>query len=225
MRIVLLGPPGAGKGSLASLLAKRLGIAHLSTGEIFRQEIARGSLLGRRVQSYVASGRLVPDALVIQVMAQRLNAKRRTRGFVLDGFPRTHGQAVGLDQALKRQGVSIDGAIYLGCSVSLLLRRLSGRRVCPQCGTIFHIRTMRPRRPGRCDQCQARLVIRKDDQPDMIRRRLNIDGAASRPLVSYYRKRGLLSRLDGSASVETVFGRMLKQIQRQGWLITRSKDD
>jgi adenylate kinase len=218
VRIVLLGPPGAGKGSLASLCNVRLGLVHLSTGEIFRQEIARQSLLGRRVQRYVVNGRLVPDLLVVTVMATRLNGATLRQGFVLDGFPRTRGQAAGLDRVLNRRDTPLDAAIYLTSPEPLLIRRLSGRRVCSRCGANYHIRTMRPKHPGHCDRCQGPLMTRKDDQASTIRKRLAIDRNASTPLLGYYRRRGLLHLVDGKGHIDTVFARTLKLFRRKGWL-------
>ena len=220
MRIVLLGPPGAGKGSLAVLCASRLGLAHLSPGQIFREKIARNSPLGRRVNRYVTSGRLVPDALVVQVMTARLGAKTLAGGFVLDGFPRTRGQAAGLDRVLRRKRRPLDGAVYLTSPEALLVRRLSGRRVCPRCGMNYHVRTMRPKRPGRCDRDHAPLVIRKDDQPETTKKRLAIDRKASRPLLAYYRRHRLLYNVDGAGHIETVFVRTRKLFRRNGWLRT-----
>jgi len=217
VRIVLLGPPGAGKGSLASLYHARLRIPHLSTGEIFRQEIARHTPLGRRVQRYVTSGRLVPDALVVQVMAARLTG-RRLRRFVLDGFPRTRGQAAGLDRALRARGFPLQAAVYLTSPEPLLVRRLAGRLVCARCGENYHIRRMPPRRPGVCDRCGGRLITRKDDEPATIRKRLAIDRKAATPLVAYYQRRALLYRVDGAGHLETVFQRTLRLFRRQGWL-------
>lgn len=217
MRLVLLGPPGAGKGSLASLYRARLKVAHLSTGDIFRQEIARDTALGRRVSGYVTNGRLVPDALVVAVMAARLG-RTRTSGFVLDGFPRTRGQAAGLDRVLTRSGRPLDGAVYLTSPHALLVRRLSGRRVCGRCGANYHVRTMRPKRQGRCDRCGGRLLTRKDDQPRMIARRLAIDRKAARPLVAYYRRRGAFYRVNGAGRVDTVYRRTLALFRRHGWL-------
>ena len=217
MRIVLLGPPGAGKGSLASLYRARLGAAHLSTGDIFRQEIARDTAVGRRVGRYVTNGRLVPDALVVAVMAARL-ARMRARGFVLDGFPRTSGQAAGLYRVLERAGRPLDGAVYLTAPHALLVRRLSGRRVCARCGANYHVRTMRPKRPGRCDRCWGRLLVRKDDQPRMIARRLAIDRKAAAPLVAYYRRRGALYPVNGAGRVDAVYRRTLALFGRVGWL-------
>jgi adenylate kinase len=218
VRIVLLGPPGAGKGSLASLYQSRLGIAHLSPGEIFRQEIARRSTLGRRVRRYVVAGRLVPDPLVVEVMAARLTAGTLARGFVLDGFPRTQGQAAGLSRVLRQRRAPLDGAVYLTSRQALLVRRLSGRRVCPRCGRNYHIRTMRPRRPGQCDRDQAPLEIRKDDQPETIRKRLAIDRKAATPLLAYYRRRGLLHFVNGAGHIDTVFARTLALFRRNSWL-------
>ena len=218
MRIVLLGPPGAGKGSLASLYATRLRMAHLSTGEIFRQEITRNSALGRRVKRYVTNGRLVPDRLVVQVMAARLRRERLTKGFVLDGFPRTRGQAAGLDRVLQRRHQPLDGAVYIASPAPLLIRRLSGRLVCESCGENYHVRTMRPKRPGRCDRCHGALVTRKDDHPTTIKKRLAIDRKASKPLLDYYGDHGLLQRVDGRGHIHAVFVRTIKLFRRRGWL-------
>ncbi|MBI3321827.1 MAG: nucleoside monophosphate kinase [Candidatus Omnitrophica bacterium] len=218
MRIVLLGPPGAGKGSLALLYNVRLGVAHLSTGAIFRQEIARHSALGRRVQQHVSAGRLVPDALVVKVMGSRLDARTLTKGLVLDGFPRTVGQAAGLDGVLRKKRAPLDGAVYLTSPTSLLIKRLSGRRVCERCGTNYHLRTMRPKRPGRCDRCRGMLTVRKDDQPATIKKRLMIDQRAAASLLAYYRRRGLLYEVDGAGHIETVFRRTMRLFQRLGWV-------
>lgn len=219
MRIVLLGPPGTGKGSLAALCEARLGVTHLSPGQIFRQEMARNSALGLRVKRYVTSGRLVPDALVVQVMSAHLGTRTRTRrGFVLDGFPRTNGQAIGLSRVLQRRGQPLDGAVYLTSPQAVLVRRLSGRRVCARCGANYHIRTMKPKRANRCDRCQAPLVIRKDDQPQTIARRLAVDRRAAAPLLAYYRRQRLLYRVDGAGRIETVFVRAMTLFRRRGWL-------
>ena len=217
MRIVLLGPPGAGKGSLALLCKTRLKLKHLSTGQIFREEIAKGTALGDKVQAFVAQGRLVPDRLVTRVMVARLSAKRY-RAFVLDGFPRTHGQAAGLDKALERLHLPLHGAVYITSPEALLIRRLSGRLVCSRCGTNFHMRTMRPKRRGVCDRCGAPLITRKDDQISTIRRRLAIDHKTSKPLLEYYGKRKVLYRVDGRGRIGTVFVRAERLFRRQGWV-------
>ena len=218
VRIVLLGPPGAGKGSLASLYKLHLGLAHLSTGQIFRQEIARNSGLGRRVKRYVTNGSLVPDQLVVTVMAAHVGVRGPRTGFVLDGFPRTVRQAEGLDRVLETQHRALDGVIYLTSPESLLVRRLSGRRVCKQCGENYHIRTRQPKRSGRCDRCGGHLIVRTDDQPMMIKKRLMIDRRASQPLLGYYRRRGLLHPVDGRGRVERVYARTLRLFDCLGWL-------
>ncbi len=219
IRIVLLGPPGAGKGSLAQLFDQRLGWRHLSTGEIFRHEIAKGTALGRRVQRYVANGRLVPDALVVEVMAHRLTASGKgRRGFVLDGFPRTAAQAAGLDAVLTRRGLPLDGAIYVTSPREVLVRRLAGRLVCSRCGANYHVRTMRPKRPGVCDQCRGALTTRKDDQPATIRTRLRVDAQQVKPLLSYYQQQRLLRRLNGIGHIETVYRRSRQLFRRLGWV-------
>ena len=202
---------------MASLYKSRLGIDHLSTGEIFRQEIAKNSRLGQRVKRYVTNGRLVPDGLVVEVMAARLNARTLAQGFVLDGFPRTQGQASGLDRVLRKKGRALDGAVYLTSPESLLIRRLSGRLVCARCGENYHIRTMRPRRAGRCDHCSGRLVTRKDDQAETIAKRLRIDHKTAAPLLAYYRRHRLLYRVNGAGHVETVYLRTLALFRRTGW--------
>ena len=191
---------------------------HVSTGEIFRQEMVRKSALGRRVQRFVTSGRLVPDQLVVQVMAKRLSDACCQRGFVLDGFPRTVGQARGLDAVIKKAGQPLDGAVYLEAPRALLVRRLSGRRVCSRCGANYHLRTMRPKQPGRCDRCGGALITRNDDLPSTILRRLAIDQAKAAPLLRYYQRQELLHRIDGRGSIERVFVRAIVLCRRQGWL-------
>ena len=203
---------------MASLYEQRLGVKHLSTGDIFRQEIARRSALGRRVQRLVSTGKLVPDALVVQVMTRRLTGSRRAKDFVLDGFPRTVGQARGLDRALRRVGRPLEGALYLSAPQPVLVRRLSGRRVCSRCGANFHIRTMRPRRRGHCDRCQGKLIIRNDDRSGTIRRRLAIDRAEATPLVRYYERQGKLHRVNGMGSVGRVYARTVALCRLQGWM-------
>lgn len=222
MRIVLLGPPGAGKGSLASLYADRLGAPHLSTGEIFRHEIARGSELGKRVKGYVTKGRLVPDGLVVEVMAARLK-QAGSEGFILDGFPRTAGQAKGLDRVLRQANLDLTAAVYLTSPRELLVRRLTGRQVCSKCGENYHIRTMRPKKAGICDKCGGRLTVRKDDEPRTIRKRLALDHKNASPLLAYYKKQGLLYPVNGQGRVETVYDRTLKLFRRKGWLHDRAE--
>ena len=217
LRIVLLGPPGSGKGTLAQQFSKRVGLAHLSAGELFRQEILRRSTLGKRVSRYVTSGRLVPDAIVVRVMTKRLSRRLLGQGVVLDGFPRTVGQAQGLDTFLAHTRHPLDGAIALRCPARALIVRLGGRRICSRCGAIYHVKNMPPKQAGRCDRCGGSLSVRKDDQVATIRKRLAIDRVQSQPLLAYYRQQRRLYRLDGSGSSEQVFRRSMVLFRRQGW--------
>ena len=218
LRIVLLGPPGSGKGTLAEQLQKRLALFHLSTGDLFRRQIGRKTALGRAVRHYVAEGLLVPDELVVEVMTRRLSRRVLQRGFVLDGFPRTVGQAQGLDRFLRSRRRPLDGAVALPCLPAVLIRRLSGRRVCERCGTIYHVRNMPPKRQDMCDRCGGRLVIRQDDRVVTIKKRLHVDRAQAKPLLAYYRRQGILYRVNGNGSSEQVFARAVRLFTRQGWL-------
>lgn len=218
VRLVLLGPPGSGKGTLAQQLGRRLGLAHLSAGELFRQEIRRRSALGKQVSRYVTSGRLVPDAIVVEVMTKRLSRRLPGQGVVLDGFPRTVAQAQGLDAFLAGRRHPLDGAIALRCPARVLIVRLGGRRICSRCGAIYHVKNLPPTRAGRCDRCGGAVSIRKDDQVTTIRKRLAIDRVQSQPLLTYYRRQRRLYRLDGSGSSEQAFRRSLRLFRQQGWL-------
>ncbi|MBI2885073.1 MAG: nucleoside monophosphate kinase [Candidatus Omnitrophica bacterium] len=220
-RLVLLGPPGAGKGTLAAWLSQQYGFTPMSTGELFRQQIRRRTALGRTVSEYVTSGRLVPDALVVKVMTSQLTRPLLQRGFVLDGFPRTTAQAEGLERFLVSRKAPLTGAIVLTSPVRVLLRRLSGRRVCGRCGAIYHVRNMPPKRSGICDRCQSPLIIRKDDQADTIRERLRINRAQAKPLVAYYRRRGLLHPLRADGSSQAMFDRAARLLKAHGWAAPR----
>ena len=218
VRLVLLGPPGSGKGTLATKLGEVLAVPHISTGEIFRQEIGRQSALGRSVHAYVSSGRLVPDALVVKVMVSRLTSRLLRQGFVFDGFPRTVGQAQGLDQALNRKRHPLLGALYLQCPTSVLISRLSGRRVCGSCGAIYHLRNMPPKRVDRCDRCGQALITRKDDRVDTIKERLRIDQEQAKPLVKYYRRKRLLYPIRSANSNDHTLAQTLRLMRRKGWI-------
>lgn len=200
------------------MLQERLGLVPLSTGELFRQEISRRSALGRRVSRYVTQGLLVPDALVVTVMTHQLSRARLRRGIVLDGFPRTIGQAQGLDRFLERQRQPLEAAIYLACSSAVLIKRLGGRRVCRACGAIYHLRHRPPKRRGACDRCGGTLVVRQDDRAATIRRRLEVDRGQARPLLDYYARKRLLHQLNGNGSSEHVFRRAMGLFRRRGWV-------
>ncbi len=206
---------------MAQLLQEHLKVPHLSTGDLFRREIARKTPLGTTVHRYVTEGRLVPDALVVKVMTRQLTARLLKHGFVLDGFPRTVGQAKGLDAFLKRRRAPLCGAIYLACPKAILLMRLTGRRVCGTCGATYHLRNMPSKRTGVCDRCRGRLIVRKDDQPATIAKRLAIHHKEERPLLAHYQRQRLLYRLNGGGSSGQTFPRLVALLTRHGWLVSR----
>ena len=205
---------------MAEQLGRHVGMVHYSTGELFRQEIRRHSALGHAVSRYVSAGRLVPDRLVVDVMTHQLTPQLLSKGFVLDGFPRTVGQAKGLDQFLLPRRRPLDAALYLACPQAVLIQRLSGRRVCSRCGAIYHLRTMPPKRTGICDRCHGKLVVRKDDEVATVKNRLAIDRGQAKPLLAYYRQRGLLYRLNGTGTSTQVLQRVIRLFRRQGWVQT-----
>lgn len=209
MRLVLLGPPGAGKGTQASRLAGELGAVHLSSGDILRAERAAKTELGRLAQTYMDAGALVPDDVILRMMAEQLGAPRAAGGFVLDGFPRTIPQAEGLDARLAEIGRPLDKAVNIVVDDAIVTRRLTGRWTCPTDGTVFHEAYSPPRTAGVCDRCGATLVRRKDDEPTVVAQRLATYHAETRPLIDYYGNRGKLVSVDGNAEIDVVFNRMV----------------
>lgn len=208
LRLVFLGPPGAGKGTQAGRLAQRLGVPHVSTGDIFRAAIAAGTPMGELARPYVESGRYVPDEIVVGIVRERLEAPDCAAGFVLDGFPRTVGQAEALDGLLAERGTPLDAVVHLVVADETVVRRLTGRRVCPRCGAIYHVDADAAAAAGRCARCGAALVQRDDDREDVVRRRLAVYREQTRPLVEYYRGRGLLRDVDGEGGVDEVARRI-----------------
>jgi len=194
-RIILLGPPGAGKGTQAELLAKHLGLQHISTGEILREEVRRGTELGEKAKGYMDRGELVPDDLIIEMLKGRLG-----EGFILDGFPRSLRQAEALAELAE-----VDRVLELDLPEEEVVRRLSARRVCERCGRNYNLLTSPPKREGVCDACGGQLVQRDDDRAEVIRRRYRVYEEETAPLKEFYRERGLLAELDGAHSVEEVF--------------------
>lgn len=204
MNLILLGPPGAGKGTQAKLLSARHGIPHISTGDIFRAAIREGTPLGTRAKEFLDRGALVPDEIVIGIVADRLKAEDCRGGFLLDGFPRTLPQAEALDRYLAGAGRPLTAAIDLEAGEEVLIRRLSGRRVCRVCGAPYHVDTNPPREPGRCDRCGGELYQRDDDRPETVAERLRVYEAQTRPLIDYYERRGLLRRVEADGGIEAV---------------------
>jgi adenylate kinase len=197
MNLIFLGAPGAGKGTLATLVSKAREIPQISTGDIFRQAVKQGTELGKKVQGIMERGELVPDSLTVQLVQQRLAEGDAKNGYILDGFPRTIAQAEALESFQ-----TIDGAINFKIEDQIVIRRLSGRRVCRSCGAIYHVENMPPKTEGKCDRCGGELYIRDDDKIESIKNRLRVYKEQTEPLISYYRKKGLLRDIDSSKSPE-----------------------
>ncbi len=204
MRLVFLGPPGAGKGTQARELAAELGVPHVATGDMLREAVGAGTPLGLEAKRYMAAGALVPDAVVIGLIAERLQKPDAKHGFILDGFPRTIPQAEGLDHLLKDLGQSIERVVFFEVGERELLRRLTGRRVCPKCGGTFHVAFAPPKTEGRCDHCSSELVQREDDREATVRRRLEVYAQQTALLLDHYRDRHLLSAVPGEGDVTAV---------------------
>lgn len=209
MRFILFGPPGAGKGTQAKLLTKRYGLAHISTGDILRQEVRNNTDLGQKAKGYMESGKLVPDSLVTEMVKKRLQDKSLDKGFILDGFPRTEAQAKALDAIL--QG-GVDTAFYLSTSEKVVVQRLTGRRVCPKCGTNYHLVNMPPKKDMLCDQCAVALYQRPDDNEETVKNRLNVYLKESSAVLDYYKKQGRLQDVSGDMDSEEVFKVISKKI-------------
>ncbi len=212
MRIVLMGMPGVGKGTQASLLRKTSGVPHVATGDILREAVREGSVLGQRVKDVLEAGQLVPDELVGRLIVERLERADARDGFILDGFPRTTEQVKILDSLLQQQNIGLDGVYLLGAPEQEIVRRLSGRRVCPGCSAVFHLDTNSPASAGVCDNCGSALVQRSDDTESVIRERLRVYDEQTRPLVAIYRERGLLVEVDSSGSPESVAERLTEAV-------------
>ena len=217
MRIVLLGPPGSGKGTQAKLLSQKLKFSHISTGEILREEVKELSVLGLEAKGYMDKGELVPDALVTRIIKEKF-AKSDIKDFILDGYPRNIAQAETLDNILGQQMKPIDMVLYLDTSEGEIIKRLSGRRVCQSCNRIYHILTMSPKKDMICDSCGTALFQRDDDKVETIKNRLNVYFSQTSPLIEYYKKQSKLVKVSADKDPATINGRLLSILTKDGHL-------
>ncbi len=213
-----MGPPGAGKGTQAKKLVERFGMVHLSSGDILRTERASGSLLGRKLAQYMDAGKLVPDDIVVSVMAKAMTENSGEAGLLLDGFPRTVPQAEALDAQLARAGKPLDAVVVMTAEPDMIVRRITGRRSCPACGRVYHVEFMPPRKAGECDACGGPLVQRSDDAEAVVRDRLATYNRQTAPVVDYYRRRSGLKRIevDGGRDADDVLAQLTKAFESFG---------
>ena len=204
MRIVLLGPPGAGKGTQAAIIIETYHVPHISTGDIFRKNFKEGTLLGLKAKKYMDQGYLVPDKLVVDLVNDRLTADDCKTGFLLDGFPRTVFQAEALESELNKNDISLNAVVNINVDSDLLLKRLTGRRICKSCGATYHIYFNSPKVEGICDQCGGELYQRDDDKEDTVKKRLEVYEEQTQPLIDYYSIKGMLVNIDGEGEIDKV---------------------
>jgi len=214
MKVLLMGMPGVGKGTQAALLKDALSVPHVSTGDMLRGAVRTGSTLGRKVQGLLNSGQLVPDDLMGELIVNRLGQRDARTGFVLDGFPRTEAQVGILDRILTRLGHQLDAVFLLTAPEGEIVRRISGRRICPQCAAVFHLENNAPRSPGVCDDCGSALVQRQDDCEEVVRGRFQVYREQTLPIAHAYRQRELLREIDGIGEPQAVFERLGRAVEQ-----------
>lgn len=210
MKIIMLGAPGAGKGTQAKKIAAKYNIPHISTGDIFRANIKNGTELGKQAKTYMDQGLLVPDELVVDLVVDRVNQEDCKEGYVLDGFPRTIPQAEALDVALEKLGQKIDYAIDVDVPDENIVHRMDGRRACVGCGATYHLEYAPTKVDGICDTCGKELILRDDDKPETVKKRLGVYHEQTQPLIDYYTKAGILTTVDGTIDIEDVFQTIVK---------------
>lgn len=209
MKIIMLGAPGAGKGTQAKRIAEKYSLPHISTGDIFRANIKNGTELGNKAKSYMDAGKLVPDEITIGMLIDRINEEDCSQGYVLDGFPRNLAQARSLDEALKKQNNKIDYAIDVEVPDENIIKRMGGRRACLNCGATYHLEFMPTKLEGICDKCGNQIVIREDDKPETVKERLKIYHEQTQALIEYYAEAGILKEVDGTLDINEVFSAIL----------------
>lgn len=205
MKIIMLGVPGAGKGTHAKKITEKFGIPAISTGDIFRENIKNGTELGKKAKEYMDAGNLVPDELVCDLVVDRLKQDDCKNGYILDGFPRTIPQAEALTAALAKNDDAIDYALEIFIEDQAIIDRMSGRRVCKSCGATYHVVNIPPKTEGVCDECDGELIVRDDDAPETVKKRLDVYHEQTAPLIDYYKKQGILKVIDGSKGLDTCF--------------------
>jgi len=214
--VVLLGPPGAGKGTQARFIQERVKIPHISTGDLLRKSVEEKTPLGKKAAGYIEKGKLVPDKVMLEMMAQRLSENDCTRGFILDGFPRTVPQAEGLETLLRNMDSLLNHVLFVNVSRSTTIQRLGGRRTCKGCGALYHLELNPPTQPDLCDRCRGELFQREDDREETIAARLDVYEKQTTPLIEYYRTKGLLREIDGVGEVEEIKARLIHTLELEG---------
>lgn len=210
MKIIMLGAPGAGKGTQAIKIADKYGIPHISTGDIFRANIKGGTELGQKAKSYMDRGELVPDDVTIGMLLDRISQEDCRDGYVLDGFPRTIPQAESLTEALRQRNELVDYALDIEVPDESIVERMGGRRACPKCGNTYHVVYAAPMKENICDKCGTELIIRSDDKPETVQDRLNVYHKQTEPLIKYYTDSGILRRFDGTQELDKVFNDIIE---------------
>lgn len=205
MNIILMGPPGAGKGTQAERIAKNFGLLHVSTGDMFREAVKEGTAMGKKAKEYMDKGTLVPDEIVVGIVKERLSKPDAADGVLLDGFPRTVEQAEALDEVLRELGLKLDAVLSVDVDEEELVTRLTGRRVCSNCGTTYHIKFNPPKVRNICDHCGSELYQRSDDTVETVKERLDVYKKQTFPLIEYYKRKGLFQSIDGNQDIEQVF--------------------
>ena len=213
MKIIMLGAPGAGKGTQAKLIAEKYGIPHISTGDIFRANIKEGTDLGKEAKEYMDKGQLVPDELTVRILLDRVSKDDCKNGYVLDGFPRTIPQAEVLDCEVAKLSDKIDLAIDVEVPDENIIKRMGGRRACPKCGATYHVEHIPPKKEGICDVCGSELVLRDDDKPETVRKRLQVYHEQTQPLIDYYSRQNILRTVDGTREMNEVFDSIVKLME------------